>query len=117
MSLRDEILSAIAEKPRSPLELAALLDVPVNRVAVCLAALDRDNRVTLTTRGWARCRLNGRKERHYREYEFVTPHLRVAVDNGCIFLRGSDGEKERSIAMSPVDARAFWEHLNAVGVA
>ena len=117
MTLRDEILTAIADKPRSPAELATLLNVPQNRVAVCLGALDRDGRVTLTAQGWARCRLSGRKERHYREYEFVTPHLRVAVDGGCIYLRGSDGEKERSIALTPVDARAFIEHLTAVGMA
>ena len=117
MTLRDEILTAIADKPRSPAELAAITGVSVNRVAVCLNALDRDGRATLTAHGWARCRLGGRKERHYREYEFVTPHLRVAVDNGCIFLRGSDGEKERSIALTPVDARAFIEHLTAVGMA
>lgn len=116
MTLRDEILTAIADKPRSPSELAAMTGVSVNRVAVCLNALDRDGRATLTAHGWARCRLSGRKERHYREYEFVTPHLRVAVDGGCVYLRGNDGDKERSIAMLTAEVPRLIEHLQAVGV-
>lgn len=115
MSLRDEVLAACVT-PQTPDALATALGVSPSRIAVCLHALDRDGRVTLTAQGWARCRLNGRKERHYREYEFVTPHLRVAVDGGCVYLRGSDGEKERSIAMLTAEVPKLIEHLQAVGV-
>ena len=116
MTLRDEILTAIADKPRSPSELAAITGVSVDRVAVCLGALDRDGRVTLTAQGWIACKRIKRNRARRREYEFVNGHLRCYSDGQKLYVCAYVNSRKMWAEYDPADLLAITAYANDVGL-